>query len=225
MSQKSSDQIPPSDHFNEWLERIATFTPNRSVRRIVTRRGKGVRGNFPSRKAPKRLQFESLVEERVLRVFEVSSLPRVIRTQPCVLELPGDTAPLRYTPDVQTQICEEQHFFESKADGFVCNEEERDRIKNVARRMRQQGFNFTLILDGDVRLNGLQEELTELLRERPLVGRYRDDIDANAWDPLSRHVPDAEMERRWLYAQRVCDELLARVMKRDPDDLIAAMTV
>jgi len=223
MSQKSGEQAVHTDPFQDWLERISTFTSTRKVRKIVTRRGKGVRGNFPSRKAPKKLQFESLVEERVLRVMEVSSLPRVIYTQPRVFDLPGDPEPVRYTPDVQTQIAEVQYFFESKADTFIRNEDQRIRVENVARSMRSHGFNFTLILDSDVRENGLQEELTELLRERPLVGRYRDDIDCNAWDPLGRYVPDPDMESRWLRAQRVCDELLARVMKRDPDDLIASL--
>jgi len=223
MSQKSGGKLGHGESFTEWLERIAGLKSGRRVRRIVTRSGTGARGNFPSRKSPKRLQFESLVEERVLRVLEVSSLPRVIQTQPCVLDLPGDPEPVRYTPDAQAEIAGAVHFFESKHDRFAQKEEERERVRTVAHRMRAQGLKFTLIVDSDVRIGGLQEEIAELLRERPLVGRYRDDIDPNAWDPFGRHEPDPEMEQRWLCAQGICDDLLTRVMRRDPDDLIAEL--
>ena len=69
---------------------------------------------------------------------------------------------------------------------------------------------------------GLQDELEQLLRLRPIVGCYRPHIDTSLWNPLKPAVVDFELERRWRAAQRECDALLARVMRRDPDDLIAA---
>jgi hypothetical protein len=40
---------------------------------------------------------------------------------------------------------------------------------------------------------------------------------------LGRKVAHFELERRWRAAQQECDALLQRVMRRDPDDLIASV--
>jgi len=77
-----------------------------------------------------------------------------------------------------------------------------------------------LIAESDVREPGLQTELKELLRDRPSAGLRRRTMDTELWDPLEKTKPDAQTLRRWREAQKTCDELLDRVMRRDPDDYI-----
>lgn len=192
----------------------------RKVRNIVTVSGRGVRGYYPSRKAPKRLKYESLIEEAVLRVLDVSTLIKTIETQPCVLNLPGSPATLRYTPDIKISVANKSSFIEVKADRSLSDQKTVLRLREIVGRMRLEGTPLILILESDVHAVGLQQELKVLLRGRPAPGRYRSDLDTSAWDPADRRRPDPETLQRWHAAQRVCNELLERVMRRDPDDLL-----
>lgn len=209
----------PGKTFRDYQRLISS----RKVRKIVTPSGRGVRGNFPSRKAPKRLQFESLVEEAVLRVLEISTLPTIISTQPCVLELPGEPQSLRYTPDMQITVGQDKFFVEVKSDRFMRKQVEIARLREVISRLSIKGMRLILIVESDVHEDGLQKELKSLLRQLPSTGRYRSDLDPTLWDPLWLHEPSAELLQRWHEAQRVCDDLLRRVMRRDPGEFLAAV--
>ena len=213
------ERLPSLDDF---LARIARLTSKRKVRPVVTPSGKRARGNFPSNKAPNRARFESLLEQDVLRPLEVSTRVRVLRTHPVVLALPGDPI-VHYTPDVQVEGDEEGFLVETKATFFLTKTASRERLQECVRRLRLHGITLVVIVESDVRGHGFQEELKDLLRRRPLVGRYRPNIDTNLWNPLKPAIGDFELERRWRAAQRECDALLDRVMRRDPDDLIAAV--
>jgi hypothetical protein len=152
---------------------------------------------------------------------EVSSKIRVVRTHPAVLALPGER-PLLYTPDAQLEWHDGGALLEAKAAYFLTLEPSRARVKEVVARLREAGLTLLLVIESDVRPAGLQSELKELLRLRPSAGRHRSFLDADRWDPLGASLVDPDSERRWHAAQRVCDELLQRVMRRDPDQLIAA---
>lgn len=192
----------------------------RKVRNIVTVSGRGVRGRFPSYKAPIGAKFESLVEEALLRVLEVSTLVRTFETQPCVFQFPGEKT-LRYTPDARADIYDQQTFFEAKHDGFRKDKQGVDRLKEICIQMRGQGMRLAVVLESELRGRELQQDLAKLLRDRPAPGRFRPGLDANQWDPLGREEPTSETLRRWRTAQRECDALLERVMRRNPDDLFA----
>lgn len=192
----------------------------RRPRNIVTPSGRGARGYFPSRKAPKPLKFESLVEQDVLRVLEISTLPKILATQPFVLTLQVDGEQSRYTPDVEITTSEGRILLETKDDSTLVREHNLARLRRVIDGMRGTSHAFVLVFSSDVRRSGLQHELEVLLRERPAPGRYRDDVDTSLWDPLGEVEPSKEMAVRWAEAKRTCDELLRRVMGRDPDELI-----
>ena len=211
----------PEDGLDNFLARVARLTSKRKPRPVVTPSGKRARGNFPSIKAPARSRYESLVELDVLRVVEVSSKVRVLRTHPAVLALPGDQL-VHYTPDAQLEWPTGGMLLETKASYFLTLEPSRLRLQEVVTRLAVQELHLLLIVEGDVRRVGLQDELKELLRLRPRVGRYRPSIDSTRWDPLGRSVADFQLERRWRAAQQECDELLRRVMRRDPGELMAA---
>jgi len=211
----------PSDQIDSFLARVAALTSKRKVRPVVTPSGRRARGHAPSIKAPTWLRYESLVEFDVLRVAETSSIVHLIRTHPVVLELPG-VKPIHYTPDAQLEWPEGGVLVETKASYFLTLEPSRRRLQEVVTRLAMHGLKLMLVVEEDVRRDGLQDELKELLRLRPRVGRYRPGIDASRWDPLGRSVVDFQLERRWRAAQQECDELLRRVMRRDPGEFIAA---
>jgi hypothetical protein len=214
--------MSPEDSLETFLEKVARLTSTRKVRPVITPSGKRARGNMPSIKALGWARYESQLELDVLRVAEVSSQVRVIRTHPFVLALPGDR-PMHYTPDAQLQWGTGGVLLETKAAYFLTQEKSRKRLKEIVLRLRNAGLGLLLVVEADVRPPGLQDELKELLRLRPSIGRRRRNIDVTRWNPLARTVVHFELERRWRAAQQECDALLQRVMRRDPDELIASV--
>lgn len=190
------------------------------VRNIVTRSGRGVRGYVPSFKAPKRLKIESLLEKAGVRVSVVAPIATVIETQPCVFRLDGLPKAIRYTPDLKLTINNDPCFFEVKADKALMDADTVSRLREVVSRMSRMRKKLYFILESDVMENGLQEELEDLLRQRPAPGRYNEKLDHSLWDPHQKQEPTPELLKRWHEAQEICNDLLERVMRRDPGDLL-----
>ena len=209
----------PLDSF---LSIVRRLTSERKVIPVVTRSGQRARGNFPTNKSFKRARFQSLVERDVLRVLEVSSRVTVLATHPVVLALPNGDEIVHYTPDVQIQMSDEGALLEAKGSFFLTQRESRDALRTRVTLLRKEGIRLVVLLESDVRTNQLQTELEELLRLRPIVGRYRSTLDLRPWDPLGKSAASETLLRRWSAAQQECDALLERVMRRDPDDLISS---
>lgn len=198
---------------------------SRQPRRIVTVSGRGVRGIFPSRKSAKPALFESLVEEMALRVLEVAPSVKSLATQPLVFEYSDGLGRRRYTPDLEIATFDGVSFLEVKDDEtFIVGSEAVARVSAAVRHLRHRGDRLNIILRSDLAANDLQRQLELLLRMRPLRSRYRVRIDASQWDPEYGTVPPLDVRRQWEDAKRQCDELLHRIMKRDPDDLLPAST-
>jgi hypothetical protein len=209
-----------SEAFSEYLASLHPLISTRRVRPVVTRSGARARGFVPSLKAPECARFESNVERDMLRVLEVASLPKVIHTHPFVMALSCEPGVLHYTPDVVVEFESGGAIIEVKGGFFLSRPEQRARLAKIASHLRREGVMFIVITESDIRIDGLQQELAELLRARPLVMHGGAGLDTAAWDPLHRPETDIEAEQRWLAAQRECDALLERVMRRDPDELL-----
>lgn len=190
---------------------------DRKVREIVTVSGRGVRGHFPSYKG-KLLKFESLIEEDALRFLNVASAVTCLMTQPCVLAIPGSPS-LTYTPDFKAAIHGQDCYIEVKPANFQKNPHVTARLRRVIAHLKSSQTPLVLILDTDLRPTGLQEELKALLRLRPAPGRYDTALDSVQWDPRQEQAASPGLLNRWYAAQRECDALLQRVMRRDPDAL------
>jgi hypothetical protein len=197
------------------ISNIGLTLADRKVREIVTVSGRGVRGHFPSYKG-KLLKFESLIEEDALRIFNVASSVTSLITQPCVFAIPGSPR-LRYTPDLRATMYGQDYFFEIKPADFQKNPHVTTRLLRVIPHFKTSQTPFLLILDTDLRPAGLQEELKALLRQRPAPGRYDPTLDSVQWDPRQTQTAPPALLHRWYAAQRECDALLQRVMRRDPD--------
>ncbi|MPW20153.1 hypothetical protein GCT13_25505 [Paraburkholderia sp. CNPSo 3157] len=207
-----------NDMISEWQ-----IAQPRRVRRIVTRSGRGVRGVFPSRKAAKPAEFESLAEEMALLVLEIATSITHIETQPTVFEFCDSDASRRYTPDIATRSAVGTTYFEVKYDKALTSDGDTvARLRRAVDHLRSEGHVLRFLLESELAASHLLNEIRELLRARPPRGRYRSNIDPTLWDPERGTSPGPAMLERWQSAQRQCDELLARVMRRDPDDLLPA---
>ncbi|WP_260435110.1 TnsA endonuclease N-terminal domain-containing protein [Burkholderia cepacia] len=202
-------------------ESSSISSPSRRPRRIVTVSGRGARGIFPSRKSAKPTQYESLIEEMVLRFLEVAPSVKSIATQPQVFEFFDGAHRRRYTPDLKIEVDAGTVFLEVKDNKSLTKHSQAvARVSAAAKYLRQRGIRFHLVLRSDLIANDLQRQLELILKARPMPGRYRPNIDATLWDPEHGTHPSAEMQQQWEVAKRECDVLLHRIMKRDPDDLL-----
>ena len=209
-----------AEGYSEYLVCLYPLVSARKVRAVVTRSGSRVRGFAPSLKAPDWARYESGLERDMLRMLEVSSLAKRIHTHPFVMKLVGQAKPLHYTPDIVVEFEEGGVIVEVKARYFLRKPEQRTRFETIANALRAERIEFVLITEDQIRPEGLQEELSELLRQRPLVGRGRSGLDLTAWDPLHRAASDLALEERWRVAQRECDALLKRLMRPDPGEAL-----
>ncbi len=206
---------------------VMNASPTRNPRRVVTVSGIGVRGRFPSRKSANAVHFESRVENMALLFLEVAPAVKSIATQPCVFEYMDGARRRRYTPDAAIKIgtLNQTVYIEVKDDGaFVRSAKVTDRMRAAIRHLRGRGESLNIVLRSDLVADDLQTKLELLFRARPRRTRYRSDIDATLWDPENGTSPSVEIQQQWEDAKRQCDELLGRIMKRDPDDLLPVST-
>lgn len=203
---------------------LASLKSDRKVRPVVTPSGHRARGKFPSNKG-RHTRFESLVENDALRILEVAASVIKIHTHPCVLALQDlNGEGFHYTPDAFITRRGDAMLVEVKGDWLMRLAQPVKAMLKTFRALDEQGVPVMLLTESDVRSPGLQDELKELLRLRPVSGRNRADRDASCWDILGSSTPTASMLKRWRDAQRECDALLERVMRRGPDEAIEAIS-
>jgi hypothetical protein len=159
-----------------------------------------------------------------LRLLEVAASVKSVSTQPEVFEYLHDERPRRYTPDVKIGIESGYAFLEIKDDAALTTHSRAViRLRVAVQHLRQRGHHLRIVLRSDLVANDLQQRLQELLFVRPARGRYRPNLNAALWDPENGTTPSAEILQKWESAKRECDDLLNRIMKRDPDDLLPAV--
>jgi len=216
MSSKTSVRVLPRHTLTKLLKELSSrHTPAK----VVTPRGVAPRG-IPAVWKCEAPRYQSLIEEDCARVADIASCIAAFETHPAKLELGTAEEPLAYTPDLLLWSGDWGAVVEVKPAEKLSSSRTGTRLKKVADRLRRHGIPLCLLLDTDVRAHGLQTTLKLLQRERPVRGRYRADVDATLWDPHGRAPASAEQLVRWQNAQRVCDDLLRRVMRRNPDDLL-----
>ena len=213
----SRSRLAPRHRLMSLLQQLES---SRRPARVVTFGGKSPRGNPAIWKCAE-AHFQSLVEEDCQRVLDVASSVTGFETHPFVLELGTPAEPFRYTPDLLIWFGNEGALVEIKPASKLRSRTTNARLTQQLNRLERHGIHLCLLLDTDVREGDLQTMLKGLQRTRPARGRYREDLDANLFDPLQRSSPTAEALTRWAEAQRICTELLDRVMRRDPGDLLS----
>ncbi|OYT88684.1 MAG: hypothetical protein CFE43_21200 [Burkholderiales bacterium PBB3] len=198
---------------------LAKLDSGRKVVPVVTRTGALVRGNFPSRKAIGIAKFQSLNERNALRLFEVAPTVSKFKTHPLVLRLPG-LKDLHYTPDLAMYRADKAFLVEVKSAYFLGQQETKERFQKITHRLNEHGVGLLFVLDEDIP-EQLAKTVEELLHARPVIGRARKGKDVNRFDPSLDEMDESNTNPKWTHAQVECDELLARLMNRGPDQLIA----
>ncbi len=221
-----STNLKPRKTARAVLQLIESLNSGRKVRPVVTPSGHRARGYFPSLKAL-RARYETLVEEDTLRVLEVAPSVLTVQTHALVLALatgePGRSARMHYTPDFIVTLTGTATVVEAKGDWLLKLSEPRASLRRTLLAAQHHDLPLAVLSETDARPAGLQDELKLLLRERPTCNRRSLRLDTTRWDPTGRVEPSGQTLRRWREAQKACDELLDRVMRRDPDEVIASL--
>jgi len=202
-------------------QRIADLISTRKVRPVITRDGNRARGRFPSIRFSQ-TRYESLVEEDALRIMEIASSVLNCKSHPFVLELhdPQWGKDFHYTPDLFAEFSHTSCVIEVKGDWLLKLEKPRASLLRTCRSLKASGIPFVVIVERDIRANGLQERLKDLLRRRSTGSRRLEGIDKTVWDPLGATDPSGDDLRLWRDAQQECNALLHRVMGRDPEEFV-----
>lgn len=173
---------PKKPNLDEFEKRAKPLISDRKVRPVVTPSGHRARGRFPSLKGRK-TNYESLVEEDALRIFEISTSVRKVHTHPYVLKLrtggPGGTS-FHYTPDALLTFVGTAALVEVKGDWLLKLPKPRARLVRTLKALRLQALPVVLMTETDIRPLGLQTELQLLLKDRPVCTRLREKIDPTA---------------------------------------------
>ena len=197
---------------------LAKLDSGRKVVPVVTRTGALVRGPFPSRKAIGIAKFQSLNERNALRIFEVATTVSNFKTHPAVLRLPGQKD-LHYTPDLAMYFGDKAFFVEVKSAYFLSQQKTKERFQKITYRLNEHGIGLLFVIDEDIPQQ-LAKTVEGLLDARPAIGRGRKGKDVNRFDPSLDAMDESSTNPKWTHAQVECDELLAHLMNRGPDQLI-----
>lgn len=205
----------------EVAQRIAEILSPRKVRPVITRSGHRARGRFASSRFSQ-TRYESLVEEDALRIMEIASTVLECRSHPFELELidPSTGQQFHYTPDLHVGLPHTSFVIEVKGDWLLKLDKPRASLLRTCRALKDCGVPFAVMAEQDIRPDGLQERLKDLLRKRPVGARRQTGIDKTVWDPLNNTTPTADDLRLWREAQEECNALLRRVMGRDPEEFV-----
>lgn len=212
----SSERLMPRAQLLKLLRELKS---SRKQAKVVTIGGVAPRGHQTSWKGA-RAAFQSLVEDDSQRVLEIASCVTGMQSHPVTLELGPAGSSFAYTPDLLVWFGDAGALVEVKPRSKLSNAKVYTKLHRNMRGLEAHGIRLCLLLDTDVRDSGLQQTLKVLERERPARGHFRADLDSSLWDPRGRAEPSDALIERWEAAQKTCDELLERVMKRDPDELL-----
>lgn len=195
---------------------LKRITSDRCVRRVVIPGGKRARGRFPSLKSDGiALTYESLHEDHLLRVLEVSGDVTLIRARPMVLRLGGRTH-FHYTPDFVIRHRSHRHQIvcEAKGDFFLSRPSQAQRLHDIANGLRDAGVPFFVVLQTDFCVE-LQEMTSTLLQRRPWPrhGTRGSIASTVAWQ---------QQNNDWQRAEAVCNALLRQLMSRSVAQTISA---
>ena len=212
---RSADQI---------CEAIQALISDRKPRRVVTPRGRRIRGYFPSLKSEmRRARFESGLELSVLEILEVAKSIKNIKTHPYTLRLKHcDDKPIYYTPDFEALTVDGLVLIEAKGDPYLYDAKAATRHRQIAGGLNRAGIPFATVLSSDLAAWSYRQAVTDLLKERPWPRHGTRVMVGGSLPGLDLEDCSEDFARRWATAAKECDALLSRLMKRGPDETVAA---
>jgi len=133
--------------------RTCRTTGDGRVRKVITRRGRGFRGKFPSRKLGRMVHWESLVERDLILHMEYDPLVANYQEQPTVIEYYDEQGKVRsYFPDFLVQRADgSEYLVEAKPASRLLTPKVRDKLAAVALRLKEMGREFRVMTDVVIR--------------------------------------------------------------------------
>lgn len=155
-----------------------------SVRKVVTRTGRGMRCLVPSRKMGRMIQCESMLEADAVSLFEWS--PDIVKfeEQPN-FEYPNDgTKPFKYTPDFRLFLIDgTDAYVEVKPERKLQGPTLRQRLSHIAEHFERSGRKFHILTDVAIRTKALRSNLRQLTyHARPLP------TDLRFWETFEKFI-------------------------------------
>lgn len=134
------------------------------VRKVVTRRGRHIRGYFPSKKLNRMVAWESLLEKDALLLMELSSGVVSYQEQPETVSYWDGQVIRSYVPDLRVNLYNETSLF---VEVKPAEELERPSVKakyqQIAQHLQEQGEDFLILTDQEIRLEPQYSNLCRLL--------------------------------------------------------------
>ncbi len=146
-------------------------------RKVVTRSKARATGKFPSLKANRMMQWESIHELNAFRLLEVNPEVKVFQEQPFVIHYVLDGIPYRHYPDIFVQTQSANEIWEIKPTAEAKRPEVMARTKFLELALPDHGYKYRVVLGEDlgrkIRLDNIKALLdcnrvtiTPLVREK-----------------------------------------------------------
>lgn len=151
------------------------------VRKVVTRRGKRVRGYFPSLKTKFAIAWESTLERDALALLELSSAVVRIESQPIEIRYwDSHTGKERsYFPDFRVELTYGQEMFIEVKPARVLNRpDEKARFESIAAEFDSLTRPFRIVTDATIRM---QPRLRSMRTLVPFHGTRMTEYERNRW--------------------------------------------
>lgn len=151
------------------------------VRKVVTRRGRRVRGYFPSSKTKSAIGWESTLERDALALLELSPAVMRIEAQPIKFRYWDSYTDKErsYFPDFRIELTSGQEMFvEVKAARVLNRPEERARFEYIEAEFDIRGLPFRMITDETIRT---QPRLRSMQTVVPFHGTRMTDSERDHW--------------------------------------------
>ena len=122
------------------------------VRRVVTRRGRHIRGYFPSKKMQRMVAWESQLERDALLLLELSPGVVSYQEQPEQLSYWDGEVIRSYVPDFWVLLQDEHSLFiEIKPLSELLRPTVREKYTQIAQQLQAQGRDYRLLTEQEIR--------------------------------------------------------------------------
>lgn len=134
------------------------------VRKVVTRSGKRYRGNFPSRKLGRMVQWESFLERDAFLLLEYHPRVTAYQEQPSFETYYGeDGLPRQYIPDLAANLDDGRVIvIEVKPEAELSKKKTHQKYAAIAQRFQEQGRIFRILTENDIRREPLHTNLRRI---------------------------------------------------------------
>lgn len=134
------------------------------VRKVVTRRGRHIRGYFPSKKLNRMVAWESLLEKDALLLMELSPGVLSYQEQPEEISYWDGQAMCGYVPDLRVNLCNEASLLvEVKPAEELERSAVSSKYQQIAQHLLEQGEYFLILTDQEIRQEPQFSNLSRLL--------------------------------------------------------------